>query len=298
MDRFSAMTTFVRVAELGSLSAAARDLGLSQPAVSQQVAALEKRLGVRLVQRTTRRLALTDAGEAYYTRAKQILATVDEAEEAVAIAETFSGNVRIQAPSGFGQKLLAPLVIAFGQKHPALRVELLLDDRVADMVGEGVDVAIRLGTLPASGLVARKLGVLRRILVASPGYIAIHGSPETPEELARHAHVRYSWLTGGDELSLLGPDGPRSVRVTTRFLANNAFVLIDAIAAGIGIGGTQLPLVREQLENGSLVQVMHLYAYPPMDVHAVYPGAGFIPAKARALVNFLAEALPPLAGLD
>jgi DNA-binding transcriptional LysR family regulator len=299
LDRFRVMSNFVRVAELGSLSAAARDLGLSQPAISQQMAALEKRLGANLIQRSTRQLTLTAAGEAYYRRAKSILADLDEAEESAAIQSTaLTGPLRLQAPSGFGQRHIAPLVIAFQKQHPGLRIELLLDDRIADLIGDGVDLAIRLGSLPPSALVARKLGVMRRLLVAAPEYIARHGSPETPEALARHDHVRYSWLAGGDELELIGPDGPITLRVPTRFRANNAFVLIEALRSGVGVGGAQLPLIRELLDEGSLVPVMRRYAYPPMDVHAVYPSSRFITQRARALVEWLASRLPLDAALN
>lgn len=299
MDRFTTMATFVRVAQLGSLSAAARDLGLTQPAVSQQVAALERRLGVRLLNRSTRRLALTEAGERYHAQARRILEAVAEAEDGLAEAsDALSGSLRVHAPAGLGQAHLAPILIGFQRRHPDLSVELIADDRYADLIGEGVDVAIRLGALASPGLVARRLATLRRILVAAPGYVAAQGSPETPEELARHPHVRFSWAASGDAVPLVGPDGPLEVRVRSRFLANNAFVLIEAIRAGIGIGGAQLPLVQPLLDQGALVRVMRDYAYAPLEVHAVYPSGRFVPRRVRAVVDHLAAALPAIPGLD
>ncbi|OWJ65531.1 LysR family transcriptional regulator [Inquilinus limosus] len=299
MDRFTTMATFVRVAELGSLSAAARALGLTQPAVSQQVAALERRLGVRLLNRSTRRLALTEAGERYHAQARRILEAVAEAEDGLAEAsDVLSGSLRVHAPAGLGQAHLAPILIGFQQRHPALAVELIADDRYADLIGEGVDVAIRLGALASPGLVARRLATLRRILVASPGYVAARGSPETPEDLAHHPHVRFSWAAAGDAVPLAGPDGPLEVRVQSRFLANNAFVLIEAIRAGIGIGGAQLPLVQPLLDRGELVRVMRGYAYAPLEVHAVYPSARFVPRRVRAFVDHLAAELPRIPGLE
>ncbi|WP_395682428.1 LysR family transcriptional regulator [Inquilinus sp.] len=299
MDRFTTMATFVRVAQLGSLSAAARALGLTQPAVSQQVAALERRLSVRLLNRSTRRLALTEAGERYLAQARRILEAVAEAEDGLAEAsDTLSGSLRVHAPAGLGQAHLAPILIGFQRRHPELTVELIADDRYAELIGEGVDVAIRLGALASPGLVARRLATLRRILVASPDYVAAHGSPENPEELARHPHVRFSWAAAGETVPLVGPDGPLEVRVPSRFLANNAFVLIEAIRAGIGVGGAQLPLVQVLLDQGALVRVMATYAYAPLEVHAVYPSGRFVPRRVRAFVDHLAAALPAIPGLD
>ncbi|MGY4175975.1 DNA-binding transcriptional LysR family regulator [Bradyrhizobium sp. USDA 4518] len=299
MDRFITMATFVRVAELGSLSAAARELGLTQPAVSQQVAALERRLGVRLLNRSTRRLALTEAGERYHIQARRILEAVTEVEDGVTeAAGTLSGILRVHAPVGFGQAHVAPILIGFQRLHPKLAVELITDDRYADLIGEAVDVAIRLGTLASPGLVARRLAMLRRILVASPEYVAVEGCPQTPEDLARHPHVRFSWSAAGDVLSLNGPDGPLEVRVRSRFLANNTFVLVEAIRAGIGVGGAQVPLVQPLLENGALVRVMEDYAYAPLELHAIYPSGRFVPRRVRAFVDHLAAALPTIPGLE
>lgn len=293
MDRLAALQTFVRVVELGSLSAAARDLGLSQPAVSQQMAALEKHLGTRLLHRTTRRVTATAAGEDYYHQAKNILALVEASEAGLKtnVGSGLKGSLRVQAPTGLGRHVVAGVAIDFQLRHPGVRVEVLLDDRVADLVGEGVDVAIRLGQLAPSMLVAKRLGTLDRMLVASPSYAQKHGLPEAPESLAMHPHVRFSWLANGDDITLMGKSGPVNVRVPTCFAANNTFVLIQAIEAGVGIGGVQSPLVRKALARGSLVPVMPNFRYPPLEVHAVYPSAAYIPEMARAFVVLLEDAM-------
>lgn len=265
MDKLNAMKTFMRVAELGSLSAAARDLRLTQPAVSQQIAALEQRLGAQLLFRSTRAVTLTDAGSGYYQRLKPILAAVDEAEEALhGQRHQLQGNLRIHAPTGFGQLHVTPLAIAFQQRHPNLAIELLLDDRLADVIGEGIDVALRFGELHAPGMVAKRLGELQRLLVASPAYLARHGAPRSPAELAKHAHIRYSGLNDGDTLTLFGPHGPETVDLRPTFRANNTLSLLAAIEAGAGIGGAQRPLIAEQLATGALVPVLPEYRYPPI----------------------------------
>jgi DNA-binding transcriptional LysR family regulator len=299
MDRFTAMTTFVRATELGSLSAAARELGLTQPAVSQQIAGLERHLRTRLFNRSTRKLALTAAGETYLAKARRILDEMAEVEDdLLGLSAALEGSLRVQAPVGLGQKYLAPLVADFHCRHRGLTVELILDDHVADLVGEGVDVAFRLGDLAVATLVARKLGSVSRILVASPGYVAANGSPETPEELARHAHVRFSWTPAGEHLPLVGPHGPVTVSVGSIFRANNSFVLMEAMRSGLGVGGVQLPLVHDLLARGELVRVMQDYAYAPMDLHAVYPSRRFIPRRVRALVEHMIAGMPRVPGLD
>ncbi len=298
MDRFAAMATFVRVAELGSLSAAARELGLTQPAVSQQIAGLERHLRTRLLNRSTRKLVLTASGETYLARARQILDEVAEVEDdLLSLSSELKGSLRVQAPSGIGQKYLAPLIVEFHRQHRGLTVELILDDHVADLIEEGVDVAFRLGTLASTSLVARKIGSVSRILVASPDYVAAHGNPATPDELARHAHVRFSWTTTGEHLTLIGPQGPVPIAVRSGFRANNSFVLGEALRSGLGVGGVQLPLVQDLLANGELVRVMEDYAYPPMDLHAVYLSRRFVPRKVRALVDHLIAGLAQVPGL-
>jgi DNA-binding transcriptional LysR family regulator len=298
MDRFAAMKTFVRVAELGTLSAAARELGLTQPAVSQQIAALERHLDARLFHRSTRQLALTEGGGAYYQHARQILQAVDEAEESAGeLSSALRGNLRLHGPVGFGQMHLSPIVIEFQRLHPELIVELVLDDRFADLIAEGVDVAVRFGDLKSSDLIARKLATFERILVASPAYLAVHGNPQTPHDLSQHHHVRFVWSPQGEAIPLVGPQGPVTVPIRSTFLANNAFVLNEAICAGLGIGGAQLPLIQSVLDEGRLVRVLPDYSYAPMDIHVVYATVRFMPRKVRAFIDHLASGLKQVPGL-
>jgi len=298
MDRFAAMKTFVRVAELGTLSAAARETGLTQPAVSQQIAALERHLDVRLFHRSTRQLALTEGGEIFYQHARQILQAVDEAEESAGeLSTTLRGTLRVHGPVGFGQMHLSPIIIEFQRQHPDLTIELVLDDRIADLIAEGVDVAIRFGDMKSSELIARKLATFERILVASPDYIAAHGNPQTPDDLIKHRYVRFSWSPQGESVPLIGPNGAFTVPVRSTFLANNAFVLNEAISTGLGIGGAQLPLVQSLLDSGRLVRVLPDYAYAPMDIHVVYASARFLPRKVRTFIDHLAVQFRSVPGL-
>lgn len=297
MDKLGAMATFTRVTELGSLSAAARDLQLSQPAVSQQITSLEQQLGVLLLYRTTRSVTLTEAGQRYYQQIKPVLAAVAEAEEALqGVSHRLQGNLRIHAPSGFGQRHLTPLAIAFQQKHPELNIELSLTDAIADVVGEGIDVAIRFGELRAPGTVARRLGEVQRVLVASPNYLAQYGTPTTLSELSQHPHISYSGLAGNN-LTLSGAQGIERVDVRTVFRANNTFALLAAIESGLGIGGAQVPLIGEALKQRKLTIILTDYHYPPLPVHAVYPATRFIPAKVKAWVDFLAKAMMTIEGM-
>ncbi|PRX11392.1 UNVERIFIED_ORG: DNA-binding transcriptional LysR family regulator [Martelella mediterranea] len=292
MDLFKAMSTFIRVAEAGSLSAAARDLGISQPAVSHQVTALERHLNALLISRTTRKLALTEAGWAYYRKAQTIIEAVEDAgETAAGLTTGMTGHLRIHAPSGIGQSHVADVAIEFQRQNPDITIELVLEDRYADLTAEAVDVAIRFGNLASSSLVARRLGTLRRMVVAAPDYIAAHGAPQTPEELAGHKQVQFSGAPDGSSMPLIGPSGPVPVPVRPVFLANNSFALKKALIAGAGLGGAQLPLIGDALKEGTLVRVMNNYEYTPLDVHAVYPTGRFIPSRVRAFIAFLEGSL-------
>lgn len=288
MDMLRAMTIFLRVADTGSLTAAGRDLGVSQSAVSQQVAALERQLGVRLIQRTTRQMILTTAGQDFLRRSRAILEAVEDATEAAAGRDAaLKGPLKVHAPVGLGQAHVADIAIRFQQRHPGVALELVLDDRVADLTAEAVDVAIRFGTLPSSGLAARRLGQVRRIVVAAPAYLDAHGTPQDVAALGDHVQVRFNGAPGGDVLPLIGPDGPVEAPVRTVFKANNAHALTRALSAGLGLGGAQVPLIRDALDSGRLVRVLPRHEYAPLAVHAVYPSAGFISSRVRAFVDAL-----------
>ncbi|UXN63274.1 substrate binding domain-containing protein [Phyllobacterium sp. A18/5-2] len=178
-----------------------------------------------------------------------------------------------------------------------MTIELVLDDRFADLIAEGVDVAIRFGDLKSSDLVARKLATFERVLVASPAYLAAHGNPQTPHDLSQHRHIRFVWSPQGEAIPLVGPGGPVTVPVRSSFLANNAFVLNEALCAGLGVGGAQVPLIKSLLDERKLVRVLPDYSYAPMEIHVVYATVRFMPRKVRAFIDHLASGLKQVPGL-
>ncbi|AWN53579.1 LysR family transcriptional regulator [Methylobacterium sp. 17Sr1-1] len=283
-DRLTGMQIFVRVAATGSLSAAARVLGLSQSGVTKHVAALEDRLGARLLHRTTRRLTLTEAGRHYLEACERILAEIDEAE-AAAGAETAEprGTLRLNVPVSFGVLHVAPALAAFGQAHPSLTVELGLNDRPVDLIEEGWDLALRIGHLRDSSLVARSLAPCRMQVCAAPSYLAAHGRPRRPEDLGGHNCLGYT---------LASSDGWRfesgTVAVSGSLRASNGAALVAAAAAGLGVIYQPTFLVAEALRRGSLV-ALGLGAIPSLPIHAVMPSRRRPPAKVRALVEFVAR---------
>ncbi|MFO1061521.1 MAG: LysR family transcriptional regulator [Dongiaceae bacterium] len=290
MDALAGMAVFVRIVEAGSFTAAARALGLSKPAVSKQLARLEARLGARLLNRSTRRISLTEAGTLFHQRCLRLLAEAAEAEQAVAeLAEAPRGTLRVAAPMSFGQLHLGPAIAAFLARYPDLRIDLALDDRVVDLVGEGYDLAIRIAELPPSRLVGRRLAPNRRFVCAAPAYLAARGTPQHPGELARHDCLHYAYLASGADWRFAGPDGPIGVRVGGRFTANNGDVLRQAALDGLGIA--QLPsfLVGDDLRQGRLQPV--LCGYPAVDtaIYALYPPTRQLPRKVRAFVDFLVD---------
>lgn len=298
MNKLKAMEVFIRVAETGNLSAAARSLGLTQPAVSQQVMALEQSLGVALLLRTTRSVTLTEPGERYYQQICPILDALTETEETLLEQQQkLSGTLRVQAPTGIGQHLLTPIVVAFQQRNPQLSVELTLEDRLADVVSEGVDLAIRLGEPAGLSQVVRRLANVQRVLVAAPHYLQQAGTPARLSELAQHRTLRYSGLAAGDELTLEGAGGKESVRLNPVFRANNSFSLIAALEAGGGIGGIQQPLVARQLAQGTLVHVLPEYRWQPLALYALYPTRRFIPLKARMLTEAIISGMSNVSGI-
>jgi DNA-binding transcriptional LysR family regulator len=294
LDALAGMAVFVRIVEAGSFTAAAHTLGLSKPAVSKQLARLEARLGARLLNRSTRRLSLTEAGTLFHQRCLRLLAEAAEAEQAVAeLAEAPRGTLKVAAPMSFGQLHLAPAIAAFLARYPELRIELALDDRVVDLVGEGYDLAIRIAELPPSRLVGRRLAVNRRFVCAAPAYLAARGTPRHPSELARHDCLHYTYLASGTDWRFAGPDGTISVRVGGRFTANNGDVLRQAAIDGIGIAHLPSFLVGEDLRHGRLLPV--LCDFPAVDtaIYALYPPTRQLPRKVRAFVDFLVDRFAP-----
>ena len=287
-DRYGAFSTFVRIVEMGSISGAARDLGLSQSAVSQALKTLETRLGARLIDRDTRGMALTEIGRAFYAKAKVALEAMADAEGAA--AETvgrLSGRLKVHGPVAFGETYLAGMLIAFQAEHPNLEVELTLDDRFIDVATSGLDVAIRLGGIVSEHLVVRKLGMVARKLVAAPAYLAQAGTPRTPQDLIDHPYVKFSLIATGETVPLVRNGERVDAPIRPAFISNMANVLVDALVAGRGIGAAQVMKIHTHLASGALVEVLPDWTYEPMPIHAVYPSSRFIPARVRAFVSFV-----------
>lgn len=290
-NKLNAIQTFIRVAEAGSFSAAARQNGMKQSAVSQQIAALEEALGVVLLHRTTRSMALTEQGQRYLQQVRHLLNAMEELEQQLRPdSQPLSGRMHIQLPSGIGQRLM-PSLIAFQQAHPALQLTLALEDRLSDLIAEGVDLAIRLSESPPATLAARVLTTVETVLVASPDWIARHGTLQTPTELAHHPHVRFSGVSPDAPLQLLSATERISVPVKSVFRANNSDALRQALEGGLGIGGLQTLIGAEALASGRLIRLLPDWRLPDRYLYAIFPDARFIPHRVRALVARLSEVL-------
>ncbi|HFV9223637.1 LysR family transcriptional regulator [Enterobacter roggenkampii] len=290
-NKLNAISTFLRVAEAGSFSAAARQTGIKQSAVSQQIAALEEELGVVLLHRTTRTMKLTEQGERYRRDMQLVLDAMGEAERRLhPVDHSVQGRVHVQLPSGLGQIIL-PHLLAFQRLHPELQLMLSLDDRLADLVAEGVDVAIRLSSEPPQAHAARVLGRIEAALFAAPGFQAVHAV----SELATLPHVRFSGIPPDAPLRLMSDEEMVEVNVNTVFRANTSEALLQALESGIGIGGMQRPLVARALQAGTLVPVLPDWRLPDRFLYAVYPDARFIPQRVRKVVSVIEQLLPEIA---
>jgi DNA-binding transcriptional LysR family regulator len=290
MDRLDELAVLVAVLETGSLTGAGRRLRRSPPAITRTIAALEQRVGVRLVERTTRRVAPTEAGLALAERARTML---DEYTEAMQVAgrAALRGTLRITAPVVFGRRHITPCVLAFLTDNPDLRVELRLADRNLDLIEEGLDLAVRIGPLPDSTLAARHVGTVRRLVVASPAYLAAQGTPQPPAGLAGHATI-VSFSRGG-LLEWRFRDGRRDriVRLTPRLLVNDIEAMLLAARSGFGVARALSYQVVEELESGALVRLLTEFEPAPEPVHLVFPGGPMIRPNTRAFVQFAAAYL-------
>lgn len=290
-DRLFALRLFTRVARRGSFSRAARELGLSQPSASRIVAELEREVGAALMTRTTRGLTLTEAGSDYLARIEPILAALEEADHAARGTGELRGSLRVALTLGFGVREVIPLLPAFMQLHSELRIDLLMDDRHQDLVTEGVDVALRFGALADSGAVARLLGATPRLLVASPAYLALAGSPDTPESLANH-EVIYGPLGIGLETCTFHRNGrTTSVRVEGRLTTSVNMAATAAAVAGLGIASVARWNCRAELASGVLVQVLSDWQMEPLQLHAVFAAGRAAKSSARAFADYLAASL-------
>jgi DNA-binding transcriptional LysR family regulator len=292
-DRWQEMAVFTRVADSGSLSRAARELGLSQPSVSRIVSALEARLGTTLLLRTTRSIALTDAGALYLERARRLLAEVEEAEQAARGADSLHGLIRLAMPVMFGTRAVIPALAPFLARHPDLKVELAMSDARRNLVTDGVDVAIRVtvGPLADSGFGARRLAQVERLVVAAPAYLAARGEPATPADLAAHDCIVQHGSFGGESWRFRLGTTVTSVDVRPRLWINSAPGVLAATVAGLGISLATRVMAGEELRTALLAPLLAGYGLDPAEVYAVYPAGPRPSPKVRAVVDHLAAAL-------
>lgn len=289
MDLIAALRAFSRVAESGSFSAVAREMGTTQPAISRQVASLEDHLGVRLLHRTTRSLTLTEDGRDLLDHATRLLDAIEETVASVGRRRASpSGLVRLGAPVAFGRLYIAPRIGRLLDRYPDLRIDLSLSDGMADLVHEGLDVAVRIGETPDSALVARRIGVTGRVCVASVEYIALHGEPAHPNDLAQHQCILYVRRDTA-EWSFEGPDGPLSVQVHGRFRTDSGEAIRQAVLAGIGIGIAPAWMFRDALLEGTVKELFPEWKSPLAPIFAVYPSRRHLAPRTRAVIDFLVE---------
>ena len=290
MDKLGAMNTFAKVVALGSFAQAARALGTTRSAASKAVMELEYVLGVRLLDRTTRRVRPTEAGLAYYERCLDILARVEETELQVArLHGELRGVLRLNGPASFGALYLAPAVAEFLGRHPNLKIELTLTDRFIDPIEEGADVTIRIAELADSSLIARRLAPARRAFVASPSYLATHGEPAAPDDLARHACLTYGHTTTLQRWRIVRDGEAVSVPVNSVLCSNSGEVLRAAALSGQGVAFLPTFLIGRDIRSGSLRTVLDRFPQPALAVHALFASNRYLAAKTRAFVDFLAE---------
>jgi DNA-binding transcriptional LysR family regulator len=289
MDRMASMAAFTKVVSAGSFSAAAREMQVSQALVTKQIQELESWLGARLLNRTTRRLSLTEVGAAFYERAARILEAIEEAKGAAGALQTVPrGRLRINAPVSFGLIHLAPVVTDFLKRFPEVSVELLVNDRVVDLLEGEFDVGVRIGRLRDSSLIARKIAPVRLAVCAAPDYLARRGVPRTPDDLATHDCLEYTYFESRGEWRLLNPEGDEIVvPVSGRYLANNADVLRTTAIAGGGIILAPTFIIGDDLRAGRLVRLLPDYPPPEQGLHALYPPGRHLSAKVRCFVDFL-----------
>ena len=291
MDRLAAIQVFAQVVESGSFAKAAERLGVSTSAASRHIADLEAHLQTRLLNRTTRRVSLTESGRAFYERAVQLLADLEEAEqEAARAAVVPRGTIRLTTSVNFGVRHLAPAIADFLARHAEVRFDVSLSDRVIDLVEEGFDLAVRVGTAGSENVVARKLGETRLVPCASPQYLSAHPAPKTPEDLVAHNCFTYEYVTPRNVWRFRDASGAeRAVRITGTLHSNNGDLLAEIAARGCGIVFEPAFIVGPEVRAGRLVPLLQEFMPPPVPIYAVYPSRKHLSAKVRGFVEFLVE---------
>ncbi|WP_163135200.1 LysR family transcriptional regulator [Agarivorans sp. Alg241-V36] len=292
MEGFAAIPVFVAVVEHGGFSPAARSLGISKSAVSKRINQLEQQLGVKLLHRTTRKLSLTEAGKHYFEHAAKANNAAKDAEDAVAqLQGEPQGLLRINTPMSFGRLHIAPLIGKFLQRYPKITIDMMMDDKVVDLVAEGFDVAIRAGNLPDSSLIIRKLAPLKSVLCASPEYLKQHGIPQTIEQLAAHNCLQFSYSRDLKEWTFMRDGQSQSIEIKGNYRVNNSEALREAMLQGLGIGRLPTFVAGPDIVAGRLISLLNQYQMPSQSIYAVFSERQFLPAKVRAFVDFAIEHL-------
>ncbi|MEJ8825764.1 LysR family transcriptional regulator [Variovorax humicola] len=291
MDRLLAMEMFVRVVETGSFSKAAREFNTTQPTVTKQVAAIEARLKVRLLNRNTRGVSLTESGALYYEKCKGIVRDAEEADNSVQLRQSQAqGLLRIGTSVAFGRRVVVPQVLEFMARHPLVQVDLSFEDRYVDLVANGIDVAIRMGKLADSSLGARFLGRNPWVMVAAPSYLKAHGMPKRAQDLSGHVALIYSSVVGDDVWQMHTPKGePVTVPVSGRLRSNNVSAVLLAARNGLGIAMMPHYVASESLATGKVVRVLPDHGLADQEIHAVFPSPKLVPGKVLSLIAFLQE---------
>ncbi len=288
MDGIGTIPVFVAVAENQGFAAAARQLGVSKSAVSKRISQMEERLGVLLIHRSTRRISLTEAGERYLVHAVEALAAAQEAEDAVsAMQGAPQGRLRINTPMSFGRLHVAPLISGFLETHPHIEIDMVMDDRILDLIEGGFDVAVRAGQLDDSAMIARKLAPLHSVLCASSRYLADRGTPHHPEELTAHNCLHYAYSRDFQEWNFNGPQGPVRIRTSGSFQVNNSEALREALIGGSGIGRLPTFIAGPDIAAGKLTRLLDDYQMPHQTLYAMFPERRHLPVKVRVFVDYL-----------
>jgi DNA-binding transcriptional LysR family regulator len=291
MDRLECLESFIAVVESGQFSAAAERLGLGKSVISRRISDLEEYLGALLIQRTTRRLSLTEAGRTFYPRAVQLLEDLAEAEQSVSASQhALSGRIRLAAPLSFGVMHLAPALNSFMTRHPGVLLDMDFNDSQVDLIQEGVDLALRIGRLEDSTMVALPLAPIRAVACASPGYLAQYGTPQTPQALTNHHCLCYTNLPEPQKWQFVDSDGQsHSVRVDNRMQANNGQIILEAAASGHGICLSPTFIAYRTILEGRLTPILTDYKVPEATAYAIYPNRRFIPQRVRVLSDYFRE---------
>ncbi|MDR6890537.1 MULTISPECIES: LysR family transcriptional regulator [Variovorax] len=289
MDRLLAMEMFVRVVETGSFSKAALEFHTTQPTVTKQVAATEARLKVRLLNRNTRGVSLTEPGALYYEKCKNIVREAEEAESIVQLRQNQAqGLLRVGTSVAFGRRVVVPLALEYMRRHPQVQLDLSFEDRYVDLIAQGIDVAIRMGKLADSSLGARYLGTNPWAMVAAPGYLKKHGTPKRAQDLSAHVALIYSSVVGDEFWRMHTPKGDAvTVPVSGRFRSNNLSAVLAAARDGLGIALMPRYVASESLASGKVLEVLGDHALPEQEIHAVFPSPKLVPGKVSGFVAFL-----------